>query len=166
MDNFYERHVLHSLSIAKFISFQPGTKVLDFGTGGGFPGIPLAIIFPETQFHLVDSIGKKITVVNEVVNGLGLKNVIAEKHRVEELKSKYDFITCRAVTELSTIINWTKYLFANQFINKIPNGWLLLKGGDVNVEIKSAKVKAETIPLSDFYTEDFFREKYLLYIQS
>jgi len=166
MDNFYERHVLHSLSIAKFISLQPDTKVLDFGTGGGFPGIPLAILFPEVKFHLVDSIGKKIKVVNEVLNSLGLKNVVAEKCRVEELKSKYDFITCRAVTELSTIIHWTKYLFANQFKNKIANGWLLLKGGDVNAEIKAAKVKAEIVSLSDFYKEEFFLEKYLLYIRS
>ncbi len=170
MDNFYERHVLHSLSIAKSISFQPGTKVLDFGTGGGFPGIPLAIYFPEVQFHLVDSIGKKITVVNEVVKALGLKNVIAEKQRVEELKLKYDFITCRAVTELPTIIKWTKNLLNNKSAvttepNTLTNGWLLLKGGDVDSEISKAKIAAEKIPLSGFYTEDFFKEKYLIYIK-
>lgn len=174
MDNFYERHVLHSLSVAKYVSFQPGTKVLDFGTGGGFPGIPLAILFPETHFHLVDSIGKKITVVNEVVKSLQLSNITTGKSRVEELKSEYDFITCRAVTELATIIKWTKNLFIkepkdflhrtsdNQFIKR---GWLLLKGGDVDAEIKSARIPTEKIPLSGFFREDFFSEKYLLYIQ-
>lgn len=170
MDNFYERHVLHSLSIAKFASFPSETKVLDFGTGGGFPGIPLAIYFPEVTFHLVDSIGKKITVVKEIVKELGLKNVTAEKQRVEEVKSKYDFITCRAVTELSTIIKWTRNLLKDTpalatEANKLKNGWLLLKGGDIDSEINKAKVIAEKFPLSGFYTEEFFKEKYLIYIK-
>lgn len=165
MDNFYERHVLHSLSIAKFISFKPDTRVLDFGTGGGFPGVPLAILFPQVKFHLVDSIGKKITVVNEVIKALGLKNVVAEKQRVEELNNRYDFVTCRAVTELPTIIKWTKHLFNTQSHNEKPNGWLLMKGGDVDAEIKTAKVKAEKVVLSNYFSEEFFREKYMLYIQ-
>jgi 16S rRNA (guanine527-N7)-methyltransferase len=165
MDNFYERHVLHSLAIARFISFKPGTRVLDFGTGGGFPGIPLAILFPEVSFHLVDSIGKKITVVNEVVKALGLQNVVAEKQRVEELKSTYDFITCRGVTELSTIIKWTSPLFTAKWKNDKPNGWLLLKGGDIKSELKDAQVETEKILLSDYFKEEFFKEKYLLYIR-
>lgn len=170
MDNFYERHVLHSLSIAKFALFPSGTKVLDFGTGGGFPGIPLAIYFPEVQFHLVDSIGKKITVVNEIVKELGLRNITAEKQRVEALKTKYDFITCRAVTELSAIIKWTRNLLKNKSAsateaNMLKNGWLLLKGGDIDSEINKAKVIAEKFPLSEFYTEEFFKEKYLIYIK-
>ena len=135
-EHFYERHVLHSLSIAKLISFAPQSEILDFGTGGGFPGIPLAIFFPEVNFHLVDSIGKKIQVVNEVLKELNLENVFAEKARVEEMKTEYDFITCRGVAEIPRLISWTKNLLKRENNNSLKNGWLLLKGGDLKEELK------------------------------
>ena len=131
IDELYLRHVLHSLGIAKVMEFKPGAKVLDVGTGGGFPGIPLAILFPETQFHLVDSIGKKIKVVNEVVEGLGLLNVKTTNGRVEEDKDTYDFIVSRAVAEMETFVRWTKGKIAKKQNHKLKNGILYLKGGDL-----------------------------------
>jgi 16S rRNA (guanine527-N7)-methyltransferase len=138
IDLLYERHVLHSLGIAKVINFLPGENVLDVGTGGGFPGIPLAILFPETQFHLVDSIGKKIKVVNEVAMALGLKNVKASHARAEEIKEKFDFVVSRAVTQLKDFYPWVKGKFNKASKNKLPNGILYLKGGDLTQEIADA----------------------------
>ena len=135
IDALYERHVLHSLSIAKFIRFTAGTKILDVGTGGGFPGIPLAIFFPEVKFHLVDSIGKKIKVVNAVAEGLGLDNVVAEQIRAEQLKGSYDFIVSRAVTGLPEFAGWVQKNISQKHQNAIPNGILFLKGGNIDSEI-------------------------------
>jgi 16S rRNA (guanine527-N7)-methyltransferase len=135
IDNFYERHVLHSLGIAKVMKFKPGTHILDVGTGGGFPGIPLAIMFPKCKFHLVDSIGKKIKVVNEVATSLGLKNVTATHQRAEQVKDKYDFVVSRAVTRLDPFIGWIKTKIKSQNKNELPNGILYLKGGDLTEEL-------------------------------
>jgi 16S rRNA (guanine527-N7)-methyltransferase len=165
VENFYERHVLHSLAIAKVIQFKPATRVLDIGTGGGFPGIPLAIMFPEVQFHLADSIGKKILVVQEVAKALGLKNVKASHCRVEQLKGDYDFITARAVAPAEELIKWTHSLIINDHHNELPNGWLFLKGGDLTEELKPFKNKTTIHYIKEFYKEDFFEEKQIVYIQ-
>ena len=164
IDELYERHILHSLGIAKFISFTPGTKVLDVGTGGGFPGIPLAILFPEVQFHLVDSIGKKIKVVTEVAAALGLKNVKASHLRAEQVTDKYDFVVSRAVTRLIDFYPWVKGKFIKDSKNAIPNGILYLKGGDLAEEIAESRLKAELYPLSAYFKEAFFETKYVVYI--
>lgn len=164
IDELYERHILHSLGIAKFCSFKPGEKVLDVGTGGGFPGIPLAILFPETQFHLVDSIGKKIKVVNEVAAALGLKNVKGSHSRAEQITDKYNFVVSRAVTRLGDFYPWVRGKFAKENINALRNGILYLKGGDLTEEIKESKLKAELYPLSAYFEEDFFETKYVVYI--
>lgn len=160
----YERHILHSLAIAQFCSFKPGEKVLDVGTGGGFPGIPLAILFPETDFHLVDSIGKKIKVVNEVANALGLTNVKATHARAEQIDDKFNFIVSRAVTRLIDFYPWIQHKFAKESINAIPNGILYLKGGDLTDEIKESKLNAELYPLSAYFEEEFFETKFVVYI--
>lgn len=164
IDELYERHILHSLGIAKFCSFKAGEKVLDVGTGGGFPGIPLAILFPETQFHLVDSIGKKIKVVSEVAQALGLQNVRASHLRAEQVTDKYNFVVSRAVTRLADFYPWVRGKFAKENINAIPNGILYLKGGDLTEEIKESKLKAELHPLSAYFEEEFFETKYVVYI--
>lgn len=165
MDNFYLHHVLHSLSIAKVVNFKAFTEVMDAGTGGGFPGIPLAIMFPKVKFYLVDSIGKKIKVVNEVVQSLELKNVKAEQLRMEQVKSTYDFIISRAVTNLPDFLRWTSYKFHNKSFNDIPNGILYIKGGDVQQElnlIKKFKKKIYKIP--DFFEDDYFETKKVVHI--
>jgi len=159
----YVRHVLHSLGIAKVIQFKPGTKVLDVGTGGGFPGIPLAILFPETQFHLVDSIGKKIKVVNEVVEGLGLLNVKTTNGRVEELKDTYDFIVSRAVAEMETFVRWTKGKIAKKQNHSLKNGILYLKGGDLTEELK-LYTSATIYNLSDYFEEEFYETKKVVHL--
>ncbi|WP_343535248.1 16S rRNA (guanine(527)-N(7))-methyltransferase RsmG [Pedobacter sp.] len=164
IDELYERHILHSLGIAKFCAFKPGEKVLDVGTGGGFPGIPLAILFPETQFHLVDSIGKKIKVVNEVATALGLKNVKGSHSRAEQIADKYNFVVSRAVTRLADFYPWVRGKFSKENINALRNGILYLKGGDLTEEIKESKLKAELYPLSAYFEEDFFDTKYVVYI--
>jgi len=165
IDSLYLHHVLHSLGIAKFVQeLAPGTQILDVGTGGGFPGIPMAILFPEVKFHLVDSIGKKIKVVREVAAGLGLKNVEADHIRAEQLDDKYDFVISRAVTRLGEFAPWIRNKFAKNDKNGIPNGILYLKGGDLSEEIKESKLKAELHPLSDYFKEDFFETKYLVYV--
>lgn len=164
MDAFYTHHVLHSLAIAKVISFRPGTTVLDVGTGGGFPGIPLAIMFPECRFHLVDSIGKKIKVVNEVAKELGLKNVVAEQRRAEELDHTYDFIVSRAVAPWEEIYRWTRDLIHKDGKNALPNGWLLLKGGDLAEELKSVKKKCVIHEISTMFSEEFFQTKKVVYV--
>ncbi|MVZ61625.1 16S rRNA (guanine(527)-N(7))-methyltransferase RsmG [Sphingobacterium humi] len=165
IESLYLKHVLHSLGIAKFITeFAPNTRILDVGTGGGFPGIPLAIMFPEVKFHLVDSIGKKIKVVREVAAGLGLNNVEADHIRAEQLDYKYDFVVSRAVTRLGDFIPWIRNKFEKKDRNGIPNGILYLKGGDLREEIKEAKVKAELHPLSSYFKDEFFDTKYVVYV--
>ena len=164
IDELYERHILHSLGIAKFCSFKAGERVLDVGTGGGFPGIPLAILFPETHFHLVDSIGKKIKVVTEVATALGLKNVKASHLRAEQITDKYDFVVSRAVTRLIDFYPWVKGKFNRDSKNAIPNGILYLKGGDLKEEISESRLKAELYPLSDYFEEEFFETKFVVYI--
>ena len=164
IDELYERHILHSLGIAKFISFKKGEKVLDVGTGGGFPGIPLAILFPDTQFHLVDSIGKKIKVVTEVAAALGLTNVRASHLRAEQVTDKYDFVVSRAVTRLIDFYPWVQGKFNKNSNNAIPNGILYLKGGELAEEIEESRLKAELYPLKDYFEEEFFDTKYVVYI--
>ena len=165
IESLYLHHVLHSLGIAKFVSeFTSGTRILDVGTGGGFPGIPLAILFPEVQFHLVDSIGKKIKVVREVAAAIGLKNIEADHIRAEVLDYKYDFVVSRAVTRLADFIPWVRNKFEKKDKNALPNGILYLKGGDLKEEIKEANLKAELHRLADYFQEDFFDTKYIVYI--
>lgn len=164
IDELYERHVLHSLGIAKVISFKKGAEVLDVGTGGGFPGIPLAILFPEVQFHLVDSIGKKITVVQNVANALGLENVKAEQVRAEQIHKKYDFIVSRAVTRLGTFLGWVKGKVKKEHSHELKNGILYLKGGDLQEELQEAKVKFKVFPLNAHFEEDFFETKAVVYV--
>jgi 16S rRNA (guanine527-N7)-methyltransferase len=163
IDELYLRHVLHSLGIAKIIQFKPGSKVMDVGTGGGFPGIPLAILFPETQFHLVDSIGKKIKVVNEVVSGLGLENVKTTNARVEEVKDTYDFIVSRAVAQMETFVRWNKGKIAKKQNHELKNGILYLKGGDLSEELK-LYTSATTYNLPDYFEEDFFETKKVVHL--
>lgn len=164
IDNLYLHHILHSLAIAKVIKFAPGTSIIDVGTGGGFPGIPLAIMFPEVDFHLVDSIGKKIKVVNEVSKELGLKNVTATQSRVEDITFRYDFILSRAVTALPEFAAMTKKNITKRSINALHNGILYLKGGDVRDEIKQTGAKHLVYPLSTYFKEPFFETKYLIHL--
>lgn len=165
MEAFYVHHVLHSLAIAKVAPFEDGTRVLDLGTGGGFPGIPLAILFPNCKFHLVDSIGKKIKVVTEVVAALGLTNVTAEHARVEQLSQRYDVVVTRAVAPLSQLKQWVQ----NRFEPRSPmavRGLIALKGGNLTDEIIEAKVKATLIPISDLFTEEYFETKTVVWVKS
>jgi 16S rRNA (guanine527-N7)-methyltransferase len=163
IDELYLRHVLHSLGIAKIISFKPGTKILDVGTGGGFPGIPLAILFPESQFYLVDSIAKKIKVVDEVVTGLGLTNVKTSHARAEGIKGEFDFIVSRAVTTMPTFVSWVKGKIAKSQKHDLKNGILYLKGGDLTEELQNYKT-ATLYNLSDYFTEDFFETKKVVHL--
>lgn len=165
IDLLYERHVLHSLGIAKVMTFLPGENVLDVGTGGGFPGIPLAIMFPETNFHLVDSIGKKIKVVNEVALALGLKNVKGTHARAEEIKQQFDFVVSRAVTQLKDFHPWVRGKFSKQSKNKLPNGILYLKGGDLTQEIADAGLAVQQFYLKEFFEEEFFETKQVIYVK-
>lgn len=162
MDALYEKHVLHSLGIAKIMQFSEGTKVLDIGTGGGFPGIPLAILFPETHFTLVDSIGKKITVVNAVAESLGLKNVVTFHERAENIKGKFHFVVSRAVTQMPVFLRWLRGKFEKEQINTKHNGVLYLKGGDLGEELQG--LKAEIIPLKNYFDEAFFETKKVVYL--
>jgi 16S rRNA (guanine527-N7)-methyltransferase len=164
MEHFYIHHVLHSLGIAKVMEFSPGTKVLDIGTGGGFPGIPLAILFPDTHFHLVDSIGKKITVVKDVVKQLKLANVEAQQARAEELIRKYDFVISRAVTRMANFYPWVKNKIRKEEFNEFQNGILYLKGGDVDEEMKELNKSYVVYHLDDYFLEDFFETKKVIYL--
>ncbi|MFD2033199.1 16S rRNA (guanine(527)-N(7))-methyltransferase RsmG [Belliella marina] len=163
-DHFYERHVLHAMSIAKVMKFQPGTKVLDIGTGGGFPGVPLAILFPDTHFHLVDSIGKKITVVKDVAKKLKLSNIEAQQVRAETLVRRYDFVVSRAVTRFTNFFPWVKGKFKKEDFNEFPNGIFLLKGGDVDEEMEERNVGYVTYHLKDYFKEEFFDTKKVVYV--
>ncbi len=164
MEHFYIHHVLHSLGIAKVTTFQPGTKILDIGTGGGFPGIPLAILFPEVHFHLVDSIGKKINVVKEVARALKLSNVEAQQARAEELVRKYDFVVSRAVTRMANFYPWVKGKIKLEDFNEFQNGILYLKGGDVDEEMEELDKSYVSYHLEDYFKEDFFETKKVVYM--
>jgi 16S rRNA (guanine527-N7)-methyltransferase len=164
IENLYINHVLHSLGIAKVQSFNSGAQVLDVGTGGGFPGIPLAILFPDTGFHLVDSIGKKITVVNEVSKALGLANVKAEQIRAEQIKGQYDFIVSRAVTRMKEFYQWIHQKTKKKSQHELDNGILYLKGGDLEEELNELRKPYRLFPLSDYFTEDFFQTKMVVYV--
>ncbi|NER18673.1 16S rRNA (guanine(527)-N(7))-methyltransferase RsmG [Spongiivirga citrea] len=163
IDELYLRHVLHSLGIAKYISFKSGSKIMDVGTGGGFPGIPLAIMFPEIHFTLVDSIGKKIKVVQEVSKGLGLTNVTAIHSRVEDIDNTFDFIVSRAVAAMPTFVRWTKGKIAKKNNHDIRNGIIYLKGGDLTEELADFP-KAEITNLSDYFEEEFYETKKVVYL--
>ena len=164
IDHLAERHVLHSLGIAKIIQFRRGTRVLDVGTGGGFPGIPLSIYFPEVQFHLIDSIGKKIKVVKAITEQLGLENVTSEKSRAEEISGKYDFIISRAVTNLPQFSNWVSHLVSSENRNRLANGILYLKGGEFNKEFDLFKNKRQVFFLSEYFSEAFFDSKKVVHL--
>jgi 16S rRNA (guanine527-N7)-methyltransferase len=164
MDNFFIHHVLHSLSIAKVISFLPGTTILDVGTGGGFPGIPLAILFPDSEFTLLDSIEKKIKVVNAVSDELELKNVVAVRKRIEEEDSKFQFVICRAVTRFPEFVNLTARNISSNSINRLKNGIFYLKGGDLTSELSQFRNKAKLWQIKDFFDESFFETKMIVYL--
>ena len=164
IDNLYEHHVLHSLCIAKIINFKPDTSIMDLGTGGGFPGIPLAILFPDCRFHLVDSIGKKIKVCTEVANAIGLKNVTFRHCRAEEEKTTFDFVVSRAVMPLNDLIKIIRKNIKKEQHNALPNGLLCLKGGDLSRELAPFKHKAEVIDLNNYFNEEYFDTKKLVYI--
>ena len=163
IDELYLRHVLHSLGIAKIQKFMPGSKILDVGTGGGFPGIPLAILFPEVQFHLVDSIAKKIKVVNEVATGLKLQNVTITNARVESLNERYDFVVSRAVAQMDTFVRWVNFAVLKKNNHALKNGILYLKGGDLTDELLNF-TKATIYPLKDYFEEDFFETKSVVHL--
>ncbi|MCX6236937.1 MAG: 16S rRNA (guanine(527)-N(7))-methyltransferase RsmG [Bacteroidia bacterium] len=164
IDSLYEKHILHSLAIAKIITFRPGTRILDVGTGGGFPGIPLAILFPTCQFVLIDSIGKKIKVVQSVVEELDLKNVIAINTRVEDIKEEFDFVISRAVTAFPVFVGLVKKNISRKQQNSRPNGIIYLKGGDFQAEMKNFVRIAEVSEIADFFAEPFFETKKVVYL--
>lgn len=163
IDQLYERHVLHSLTIAKFTSFSSGSKILDVGTGGGFPGIPLAILFPECHFHLVDSIRKKITVVNEVASAIELSNLTAEHERMEKVKGTYDFVISRAVAQTKQLFIWAHQKVSKNQRNELDNGMILLKGGNLEKEMKEFGRPYIEKDLSDYFSEEFFETKKIIY---
>ena len=164
IDNLYEKHILHSLAIAKVVDFKDFTEILDVGTGGGFPGIPLAILYPNCQFMLVDSIGKKIKVVNEIATALGLENVKAEQMRAELVEGEFDFVVSRAVTRLLPFYGWVKGKININNYNKYKNGILYLKGGDLKEELKELGKKSRVFELSDYFEEEFFETKMVVHI--
>ena len=164
IENLYEHHVLHSLGIAKVIRFRPGTQIMDLGTGGGFPGIPLAILFPEVQFHLVDSIGKKVRVASEIANSIGLKNVTFRHARAEEEKGKFDFVVSRAVMPLTDLLKIIRKNISSKQQNALPNGLICLKGGELGNETMPVKNKTTLWDLKEFFEEEFFETKKVVYV--
>jgi len=164
IDQLYVHHVLHSLAIYKFIRFSPKSKILDIGTGGGFPGIPLAIMCPEVDFFLVDSIGKKIKVVQEISAAIGLQNIQSEHNRAEKVKGQFDFVVSRAVAELRELLAWSNNKIAKKQINAIPNGLICLKGGDLKAEFQGLRKDIEVYDLNKWFSEDFFETKKLVYV--
>ena len=165
IDALYEKHVLHSLAIAAVTDFKPGTQIIDIGTGGGFPGIPLAIFFPEVNFHLVDSIAKKLKVVEGVAEGIGLKNITTQHTRAEEIKNrKFDFVVSRAVAPIKELWKWGKPLIRKGNEQELPNGLICLKGGDLGNEISESGLRPRMIAIEDIFKEEYFREKYLLHV--
>ncbi|MDE1190973.1 MAG: 16S rRNA (guanine(527)-N(7))-methyltransferase RsmG [Arachidicoccus sp.] len=165
IDSLYEKHVLHSLAIAAIIDFTPGTEIIDIGTGGGFPGIPLAIFFPEVKFHLVDSINKKLKIVSDIAAAIELKNVTVQHTRAEEIKGrKFDFAVSRAVASLKDLWYWSKPLLAKENRNELKNGLICLKGGDLTSEIAESKLRPRVFDIENIYSEEFFKEKYILHI--
>jgi len=164
IDFLYLRHILHSLAIVKVISFVPGTRILDVGTGGGLPGIPLAIMFPSCHFWLNDSIGKKIKVIENVTNNLGLKNVVAVNSRAEKINDRFDFIVSRAVTSFPVFHSWVKTKISSNHKNQLKNGILYLKGGDISAEIKNYKNIIRLFPISNYFSEEFFETKLVVYL--
>lgn len=164
IDNLYEHHILHSLAIAKVINFRPGTEILDFGTGGGFPGIPLAILFPECKFKLIDGTGKKIRVAQEVAKAIGLKNCQPDHLRGEDEKGKYDFVVSRAVMPLPDLVKIVRKNIAKTQQNALPNGVICLKGGDLQAELRPFYKIVETTDISTFFKEEWFKEKHVIYL--
>lgn len=164
IDHLYERHVLHSLAIARYIQFSPGSEIADVGTGGGFPGIPLAIMFPQAKFTLIDSVGKKIKVVDQVVEGLKLQNVQTLNERIEKLNLSYEFILSRAVSDLPTFMGWVGNRIKKRSFHKCRNGVIYLKGGDLDEELKPIRMKKKVVKLSDYFDEPFFESKKLIHL--
>ena len=164
IENLYEKHILHSLGIAQFHNFAPGTNVLDFGTGGGFPGIPLAILFPDSNFHLVDRIAKKMRVATDIAERISLKNVTFQQGDIKEVKGKYDFVVSRAVMDLGEMVPLVRKLISNSFNNAIPNGIICLKGGDLEKELAKFKKEVEVTNLSVYFEEEFFKTKQVVYL--
>lgn len=164
IDNLYLHHVLHSLSIARYINWEPGTKILDFGTGGGFPGIPLAIMFPQCSFKMIDGTGKKIKVVNGVAEAIGLKNVEAVQLRGEEEKGKFDFVVSRAVMQMPDLVKIIRKNISKEQNNALPNGLICLKGGNIAEETKAYKNIVQTTEICQWFDEEWFKEKYLVYL--
>ena len=164
IENFGINHLLHSLAVARFVNLAPGTAVIDIGTGGGLPGIPLAILFPEARFTLVDSITKKIKVVKEIADATGLRNVIALAERAERIKGQYDFITGRAVMETVKFVSLTRHLVSPRSFNEVRNGWIMLKGGDLAEELSPFRATAEIVPVSRWFEEPYFETKKIVYI--
>ena len=163
--NLYQHHVLHSLAIAKYISFKPGTTIMDMGCGGGFPGIPLAIMFPEGQFHLVDSIGKKVRVAGEIAAAIGLTNVRTSHSRAEEIKDKYSFVVSRAVMQLPDLVKICRKNISKEQSNALPNGIICLKGGDMTAETQAFRNCREIVDISSYFGEEYFKDKKVVYVQ-
>ena len=165
IENLYLHHVLHSLAIAKYITFKPGTTIMDMGCGGGFPGIPLAIMFPEVQFHLVDSIGKKVRVAAEIANAIGLTNVRTSHSRAEEIKDKYSFVVSRAVMQLPDLVKICRKNISKEQENVLPNGIICLKGGDMTAETRAFRNSCEIVEVGSFFDEEYFKDKKVVYVQ-
>jgi 16S rRNA (guanine527-N7)-methyltransferase len=164
IDSIYIKHILHSLAVAKFTNFKPGTNILDVGTGGGFPGVPLSIMFPECNFHLIDSIGKKIQVVKGVISSAGIKNAFAEQIRAENIPDKYHFVVSRAVTALPNFLPWVNNKIDNENFNALPNGFIFLKGGDLTEELGKMAKAATVVDLNNYFKEEFFETKKIVYL--
>ena len=165
IENLYEHHVLHSLAIAKYVTFKPGTTVMDMGCGGGFPGIPLAIMFPEVQFHLVDSIGKKVRVASEIAAAIGLENVRTSHSRAQDIKDKYSFVVSRAVMQLPDLVKICRKNISKDQENVLPNGIICLKGGDMSAETHPFRNSCEIIDVSSYFNEEYFKDKKVVYVQ-